>query len=108
MKLTPRLTLIFTAYASALLLGVGLMAYNSGRDALRDATISELQATALEKEASLNRWVQDKQADIAALTTDPAIILAAYNLSKAEPELAGSPGCPCRTDREPQTSSYAK
>jgi PAS domain S-box-containing protein len=61
------------------------MAYDSGRDALREATISELQATALEKEASLNRWVQDKQADIAALTTDPAIILAAYELSQAAP-----------------------
>ena len=85
MKLTPRLTIVFIAYASALLLGVGLMAYNSGRDALREATISELQATALEKEASLNRWVQDKQADIAALTTDPAIILAAYHLLQAAP-----------------------
>ena len=85
MKLTPRLTLIFIAYASALLLGVGLMVYDSGRNALRDATISELQATALEKESSLHRWVQDKQADIAALTKDPAIILAAYHLSRADP-----------------------
>ncbi len=85
MKLTPRLTLIFIAYASALLFGVGLMAYNSGRDALREATISELQATALEKESSLNGWVQDKQADIGALTTDPSIILAAYNLLQATP-----------------------
>ena len=80
MKLTPRLTLIFIAYASALLIGVGVMVYDSGRDALREATISELQATALEKDASLDRWVQDRQIDVSALASDPTTILAAYNL----------------------------
>jgi PAS domain S-box-containing protein len=84
-KLTPRLTLIFIAYASALLIGVGLMAYNSGRDALRAATISELQSTALEKEASLDKWVQDKQTDIGVLTTDPTTIQAASDLISAAP-----------------------
>jgi PAS domain S-box-containing protein len=82
-KLTPRLTLIFIAYASALLIGVGLLAYQSGRDALREATISELQATALEKESSLNRWVQDKQKVISGLANDPKIIQAASELSQA-------------------------
>ena len=84
MKLTPRLTLIFIAYATGLLIGVGLMVYNIGRDALREATISELQATALEKESSLDRWVHDKQTDISALATDPTIIRAAYNLLNAD------------------------
>jgi PAS domain S-box-containing protein len=82
-KLTPRLTLIFIAYASALLIGVGLMAYDSGRDALREATILELQATALEKESSLDKWVQDKETDISALATDPSIIQAASKLLEA-------------------------
>jgi PAS domain S-box-containing protein len=84
-KLTPRLTLIIIAYASALLIGVGLMVYDSGRNALRETTISELQATALEKEASLDKWVQDKQADMGVLATDPTTILAAYNLLKSTP-----------------------
>ena len=84
MKLTPRLTLIFIAYASALLIGVGVMVYDSGRDALREATISELQATALEKDASLDRWVQDRQIDVSALASDPTTILAAYNLLNAD------------------------
>ncbi len=83
MKLTPRLTLVFIAYASALLLGVGVMAYNSGRDALRDATISELQATALEKESSLDKWVLDKQKDISVLALDPATIQVASGLLQA-------------------------
>jgi PAS domain S-box-containing protein len=84
-KLTPRLTLVFIAYASALLIGVGLMVYDSGRDALRAATISELQATALEKESSLDKWVQDKQTDISALTTDPSTVQNASDLLKAAP-----------------------
>jgi PAS domain S-box-containing protein len=82
-KLTPRLTLIFIAYASALLIGVGLMAYNSGRNALREATISELQATALEKESSLDNWVQNKQIDISALATDPTSVQVASKLLQA-------------------------
>jgi PAS domain S-box-containing protein len=84
-KLTPRLTLVFIAYASALLIGVGLMAYDSGRNALRAATISELQATALEKESSLDKWVQDKQGDISALATDPTTVQAAFDLLQAAP-----------------------
>jgi PAS domain S-box-containing protein len=84
-KLTPRLTLIFIAYASALLIGVGLLAYQSGRTALRKATISELQATALEKESSLDKWVQDKQTDIKSLASDPATIQAAADLLQAAP-----------------------
>ena len=85
MKLTPRLTLIFIVYASAILIGVGLLAYDSGRDALRAATISELQATALEKEAALNRWVEEKQANISALAANPTTISEAANLLEATP-----------------------
>jgi PAS domain S-box-containing protein len=89
-KLIPRLTLIFIIYASALLIGVGLLAYNSGRDALRESAISELQATALEKESSLNRWVEDKKSDITALASDPTIIREAYNLKAAAPDSTDS------------------
>ena len=77
MKLTPRLALAFIVYAGALLVVIGLLAYNSGRDTLRLATITELQATALEKEAALNQWIEDKEADIATLAADPIIIQAA-------------------------------
>jgi PAS domain S-box-containing protein len=84
-KLTPRLTLVFIAYALAILISVGLMVYNSGKDALRQATISELQATALEKESSLARWVQDRQTDMSALAVDPTIIQAASDILKVTP-----------------------
>lgn len=83
MKLTPRLALVFIIYAIALLVSVGLLAYSSGRDSLRDATISELQATALEKEAALNRWVEEKQTDVEALAANPTTIREASILLTA-------------------------
>ena len=86
MKLTSRLVLVFIVYAVLLLLGVGVLAYNSGRDSLRAATISELQATALEKEAALSRWVEDKRVDIAALATNPTTVNAAATLLTTPPD----------------------
>ena len=74
MKLTPRLALVFILYAAGLLLTVGLLAYDSGRDSVRSATISELQATALEKEAALNQWVEEKLGDITALAANPSAL----------------------------------
>jgi PAS domain S-box-containing protein len=73
-KLTPRLALVFILYAVALLLSVGVLAYDSGRDSLRAATISELQATALEKEAALNQWVEEKLGDNTVLAANPVIL----------------------------------
>ena len=53
MKLTPKLALILILYAVALLAGVGLPAYSSGREALRFAALSELSAdSVIVKEAT--------------------------------------------------------
>lgn len=88
MKLTPRLALVFIIYAMALLVSVGLLAYSNGRASLREATVSELQATALEKEEALNSWVEEKQADVEALVANPttireaSILLAAFRNSR--------------------------
>jgi PAS domain S-box-containing protein len=84
-KLTPRLTLIFILYAAALLSVVGMLAYTSGRNSLRSATISELSATAIEKQATLNQWVEEKKSHIAALSADPTIIKDASKLMAASP-----------------------
>lgn len=88
MKLTTRFTLVFIIYAAALLIGVGFLAYNSGRSALRSATISELEATAVRKEENLNRWIEGKQAALSALTTDPVVITEAARLIAAVPDSA--------------------
>lgn len=84
MRITPRFTLVLVLYAAALFIGVGLFAYNSGRETLRSAAISELQSTALEKEAALNQWIDDKQTDITVLAANPAVTQAAAVLLTAD------------------------
>src|SRR5688572_18119248 len=69
--ITAKLTLFFVFFAAILLAGVGLLAYTSGRSALESAAGSELLSTALEKEAALNNWVEDKRLNIAVLASSP-------------------------------------
>jgi PAS domain S-box-containing protein len=95
-KLTPRFALIFVLYATALLASEALLDYNSGRDSLRSATISELLATAIEKQAALNEWVEAKKADIAMLAADPAAVESAAALVAAP---TGSPEAQAAHDR---------
>lgn len=88
MKLTPRFTLVFILYATALLLVVGLLAYTSGRNTLHDNTIAELEGTAQRKEENLNRWVENEQSDLRALATDPALLNNVSILMTASPASA--------------------
>ncbi|HSB90306.1 MAG TPA: ATP-binding protein [Anaerolineales bacterium] len=93
MKLTPRITLTFVVYAAALLAAVGFLAYNSGRAALRSATISELQSTAIEKQGALEAWVEEKRQDIARLAQDPGTLTHAvelYDAPSGSPEAANA------------------
>ena len=60
-NLTPKLTLVFALFAGVLLLGLTIPAYLRGRESLRTASFSELEATALEKEAALDNWIQERQ-----------------------------------------------
>ena len=88
MKLTPRFTLAFILYALALLVGVGLLAYQSGRALLRSNTISELEGTALRKEENLNRWVEARAVSISALASDPVVVTQALTVLMADPNSA--------------------
>lgn len=74
MKLTPKLALVFISFATVLLLGVGTLAYRSGWAALEAATIAELEATSIEKSATLDTWVSERKADITALSRSPSIV----------------------------------
>lgn len=67
LKITPKLTLVFVLSATALLVGVSLLAYYSGRSALQAAITSDLVSTAIEKEAALNAWIKERQSNIAML-----------------------------------------
>ena len=86
MKLTPKITLVFVLYAVALLASVAWLAYYSGKESLRSATVSELQSTAIEKQSALNEWVEEKRTDIAILASSPEVIKETMNLVSAFPE----------------------
>jgi PAS domain S-box-containing protein len=88
MKLTPRFTLAFILYATALLLVVGSLAYTSGRNTLHDNTIAELEGTAQRKEDNLNRWVDNELSDLRALATDPVLLSNVSTLMTASREAA--------------------
>lgn len=68
LKLTPRITLFFVAFAVLLLLAVGIGAYRTGQDALQRATTSELLAAEVEKEAAMTAWNRDNQSNLAILS----------------------------------------
>ena len=72
--LTPRLTLILVLFAMALVVFVGMLAYNSGRNGLEDATISALSSTANEKEAALESWIKERQSDLGVIAASPRIL----------------------------------
>ena len=83
MKLTPKITLVFVLYATALLVSVALLAYYSGKNSLRSATVSELQSTGIEKSGALNQWVEQRRADIEILASYPATITNAMVMLSA-------------------------
>lgn len=71
--IVPKLTLIFVLFAVLILTGGGMLSYFSGRAALQTATISELLSTATEKEAALNTWIIERQADLSSLAALPVL-----------------------------------
>ncbi len=64
----PKLTLVFVLFAVALLVGVSALAFENARSALQAATVSELLATAIEKQAALDGWVADREAELVNMT----------------------------------------
>lgn len=87
-SITTKLTLLFVLFAALLLVGIGALAYANGRAALEAATVSGLLSTAIEKEAALNAWVEDRQLDITALTNSPRLGDNAAALIAAAPTSA--------------------
>jgi PAS domain S-box-containing protein len=73
LKLTPKLTLIFVAFAAILLMAVNAIVYNIGQNTLEAAAIAELESTAAEKVYALNTWADDKQRDIFSLSINPSV-----------------------------------
>lgn len=79
-RLTSRIILYFVLLATMILVLVGAMSYRSGSDSLQDAAISELLVTAIEKEAALDAWIDERVADLGELANegDLAVRTAAF------------------------------
>jgi len=95
-KLTARFTLTFVLYAAGLLASVAVLAFASGRESLRSATISELLSTAIEKQGALYAWVEGKQQDIAIVAEDPIVVSTTRILRRAP---SGSPEAQAARDQ---------
>ena len=79
LRLTPKVTLVFALFAVVVLLGVGILAYGSGRSALESATLSGLLSTAVEKQAAFNDWVNDALSQVVILT-DSSVVRDRVNI----------------------------
>ena len=93
MKVRPTITfklmLVFILFAAALVAGMGLFEYISGREALEQATTADLLATAIEKEATFNAWVEENKADVVSLAGNPDLIRHVENY-KVDPDSAAT------------------
>jgi PAS domain S-box-containing protein len=67
LNITPKLAIVLVLFAAALLTVVGTQAYQSGHVALLRSTTSDLLSTALEKEASLESWLEERETDVVGL-----------------------------------------
>lgn len=88
LRMTPKITGLFVVFAALLLAGVGGLAYLSGREALRRATVGELQATVVEKQGALDRWLEERQADLATLAASSHVRDTMATLSRVAPTSA--------------------
>ena len=70
----PKLMLVFVLFAIALVMIIGALSYWSGRAALEAAAISDLSSEAIQKQAALTAWVEERRSDINALSQSPQTI----------------------------------
>ena len=85
LSITPKLTLAFLFFAGILMLGLSVPAYLNGREALRNAAISERLSTALEKQTTLDTWIRDRKHRIEEISRLRNIQEHSLKLVKARP-----------------------
>jgi len=74
LSITLQVTLVFVLFAAILLMGAGMFAYNSGRDALQAATTADLLSVVNEKQAALDDWIKERLMDIAVPAGLPRVL----------------------------------
>lgn len=83
LRLTSRIVLLFVAVAAVLVATVGTLAYRSGRASLEAAALSELVTSAIEKQAALETWVEERLGNLRQLGREPDLVAKAAALVAA-------------------------
>ena len=85
LPVTSRIVLFFVLLTAALLSAVGALSYRSGSASLRAAAISEMLATAVEKESALDYWIEERLNDMEQLAAETDLVEQAAQLVAAAP-----------------------
>jgi PAS domain S-box-containing protein len=84
--LTSRIVLIFVLFVALMLATVGVLSYRSGSESLKAAAVSELLAVAIEEEAALDHWIEDRLVDLEQLAAENDLVEKAGMLIAAAPD----------------------
>jgi PAS domain S-box-containing protein len=85
LRLTSRIVLIFVVFVAVLLAMVGVLSYRSGSEFLEAAAISEMRAVAIEKEAAVVAWMEQRLSDFGQVANDQDLTERASLLIAAAP-----------------------
>ena len=85
LRLTTRIVLFFVFLSAVLLTSVGVLAYRSGNESLKAAAILEMLAAAVEKEAALDTWIEERLDDIVQISGPADVAEKAATLLAAPP-----------------------
>ncbi len=88
--ITGKLTLLLIVFAAALVAGVGAATFTGGYRALEAATVLEVGAMALEKEAAVRIWDGEALADVERLATSPRLVALVTDLQAATARATGA------------------
>ena len=80
LRLTSRIVLFFVLLAAVLLATVGVLSYRSGSESLKADAVSEMLTIAVEKEAALNTWIEERLADLRQIANQTDVVNKAANL----------------------------
>jgi two-component system, sensor histidine kinase and response regulator len=85
LRLTSRIVLSIALLVAVLLATVGVLAYRSGSDSLKADAMSEMLTIAVEKEAALNTWIEERPADLKQIAHQSEVVEEVGDLISAAP-----------------------
>ncbi|MBI4717888.1 MAG: response regulator [Planctomycetes bacterium] len=84
--ITARLTGVFLFFIAAVLVVVGGISYQAGRQALQAANVVELFSTAFEKEAALESWIERELRELTAVASVFDHVTTSHLAQHVDPE----------------------